>query len=79
MDSHYEFNPKIYLIVASNIKKYRREKNISLEDLSKYSGISIDYLKMLENNTKEDLPISIDELYRISIILDVKINDFFHE
>lgn len=77
MDSHYEFNPKIYLMIASNIKKYRREKKISIEDLSKYSGIDIDYLRALENNTEEDLAISIDELYKISVILDVNINDFF--
>ncbi len=76
--NNYQFNPEIYKTVGRNIKKYRELKNISLEDLSKYADIKKDFLEKFENASL-DLAISIDELYKISVILTVSINQFFED
>ena len=65
----------MYQVVGTNIKKYRELANISVLELSELSGINKNYLIEYENNPKKE--ISIKELYIISKILNVKIEDFF--
>ncbi len=78
MNTKYEFNPKMYKVVGNNIKKYRKNKNISLDELSKYAEIKKSFLEKFED-AQTDLTISIYDLYKISVILDVSINKFFDE
>ncbi len=78
MNTKYEFNPKMYKVVGNNIKKYRKDKNISLDELSTYAEIKKSFLEKFED-AQTDLTISIYDLYKISIILDVSINKFFDE
>lgn len=78
MNTKYEFNPKMYKVVGNNIKKYRKDKNISLDELSTYAEIKKSFLEKFED-AQTDLTISIYDLYKISVILDVSINKFFDE
>lgn len=78
MKTKYTFNPNMYKLVAKNIKYFCLQKKMTLEDLSKYADISLDYLEKLEN-TDKNLSISIYDLYKISIVLDANISSFFHE
>jgi len=71
-----QFNFDMYQMVAKNIKKFREAKKLSLTDLAKYAEISESFLERFEN-LEENLTISIYDLYKISVILDVSINYFF--
>ena len=73
--NHYEFDPKMYQTVGTNIKKFREEKGLSIEELSKCTGIS--EMNILHYEIAEGMPISIYDLYRISVILEVSIEKFF--
>ncbi len=71
----YQENPEMYQLVAKNIRKYRKEKNLSIEELSLYTNIKRSILEKIEED--ENVVISIYELYKISVILEVGINHFF--
>lgn len=62
-------------IIGHNIRKYRTINNMSIEKLSKLINLSPEYLKKIENQ-KIDISISINSLYKISIILKVPFNKF---
>ena len=69
---------KLNIIVSNNIKKYRKEKQISKVKLSFLTKISISTINDIENNTyKKD--ISIIMLYKISKVLNIPINNFFED
>ena len=70
----YKFNPQMYKIVGKNIAKYRKNRKLSLEELSHYTDIKRELLKKYENGLNT---ISIYELYKISIILNYSIDKFF--
>ena len=57
------------------IKKVRKDKKISLRNLSKRTGISRPYLFDLENDRK--INPSLDTMYKIANALNVKIDDLF--
>ncbi len=71
----YQENPEMYQLVAKNIRKYREEKNLNIEELSLYTNIKRSILEKIEED--ENVVISIYELYKISVILEVGINHFF--
>jgi len=76
MDKDYKFNIEMYKTVRRNIKKFRELKGLTLAELSNYADIKEDYLNDLEN-LKDNLTISIYDLYKISVILEASINKFF--
>lgn len=78
MDIKDGIDSKMYRTVASNIKKYRIKKDMSLATLSYYADIDQAYLEQLEN-LQGDIIISIYDLYKISVILEVSIDKFFKE
>lgn len=65
----------IYIMIIFTIKIIRKNKNITLKELSINSGISISYLSELENNRVDN--VSIDVLYKISKALDEDIKNIF--
>ena len=70
------YNPDFKAIICNNIKLYRKEKGIRLMDLAEILDVSPEYLKRIEspNDTKKNCSLAL--LYKISIILDKKIDDF---
>ena len=60
------------------IKKYRKEKDVSLMDLAEKLDVSVEHLKRMEA-THDRNNISLITLYKISIILGVRIDKFFEE
>ena len=58
------------------IKKYRNEKGMRLMDLAEAIDITPDYLRRMEAPTGRD-SISLMVLYKISVVLDVRIDKFF--
>ena len=78
MNKDYKFNPEMYKTVAKNVRKYRKEKGLSLEELSKQTEIKKEFLQNFEL-AETNMPISIYDLYKISIILETRIDHFFIE
>jgi len=76
MNREFKFNNEMYKTVGKNIKKYRKLKNLSLKKLSEYADIKEDFLNDFEN-LQDNLIISIYDLYKISVVLNVSIDKFF--
>lgn len=58
------------------VKNIRESKKISLNRLSKKTGISKSYLHDLENNSKFN--VTLDKLYNIAAALNVNVKDLFY-
>lgn len=75
MELKYKFDPSIYNVVAKNVKKYREKSAISIKTLSECTGISEDFLKNFEQSN--NIAISINDIYKISVVLDISIDKLF--
>lgn len=74
----YKFNSDMYKLVAKNVNKYMKLKNLTMGSLAQFTEISEKFLdKFLNNN--DNTAISIYDLYKISVILEVGMNVFFEE
>lgn len=62
-------------MLGDNIKSIRKSKNISINNLSKITSISLGYLSDLENNKAKNP--TMEKLSAIASALDVSVNDFF--
>ena len=78
MEQYSEFNENIKSIICKNIKKYRNEKGVRLMNLADKLDLSVNHLKRIESvNDRNN--ILLMTLYKISIILGVRIDKFFEE
>lgn len=71
-------NDYYYNIVRKNIKKYRKEKGHTLQNLSEAADMSMDYLAKIESE-KGKKSFSIAILDRIADALEINIKEFFNE
>lgn len=78
MNQYSNFNENIKAVICQNIKKYRKLKGIRLMDLAEKLDISVNHLKRIESENDRN-NISLITLYKISIILDVRIDKFFED
>ena len=76
MSKDYKFNPEMYKTVARNVRFYRKEKGLTIDELSKYAEIKKEFLQDFEL-AETNMAISIYDLYKISVILEVSIDKFF--
>lgn len=70
-------------IIGKNIKKYRKitildEKKVTQEKLAELINVSVSLISNLESN-KSKKGISITNLYKISVVLNVPISKFMEE
>lgn len=78
MEQYGEYNENIKATICKNIKKYRNLKNVRLMDLAEKCDLSVNHLKRIESiNDRNN--ISLITLYKISIVLGVRIDKFFEE
>jgi len=68
----------VYLVVAENIRKYRRLKNMSQKDLANKTGYSYSYIRRIEA-PKCSKNFSIQTIYNISVALEVPIKYLFED
>lgn len=68
----------IYLIVAQNIKKYRKIKGITQAELAEKVDLSHEFIRRIESK-KGQKSFSVDTIYRIATALDVDISKLFEE
>lgn len=71
-----EFNDNTKATICRNIKKYRNEKGVRLMDLAENLDLSVNHLKRIESANDRN-NISLITLYKISLILGVRIDKFF--
>ena len=67
-----------YEVVRKNIKKFRKLKNLTQQDLADLTGISREYICDIENKSRNK-HITIAFLGRIADALNIKIPLFFEE
>ncbi len=59
----------------NKIRKYRKERKLTLKELAQRSGISAGYLSHLENGSRDNPSVEVME--NISIILNRSITEVF--
>lgn len=64
----------IYDVIRKNIKKYRKEKGLTSAKLAEMVGLSHDFIRQIESE-KARYNFSVETLYRISIALEVELNE----
>lgn len=69
-----KFDADIYNTIRKNIKKYRKLKGITSEELSEMVDLSHEFIRQIESE-KVAYNFSVDTLYKISVALGVKIDD----
>lgn len=73
-----KFNNNIYDVIRKNIKKYRKERNMTSAQLAELVNLSHDFIRQIESE-KTAYNFSVDTFYRISVALDVKLDDLIQE
>ena len=75
----YNFNPNdhYYNILRKNIKKYRKQKKFTQQQLADETDLSVDYICEIESLTKNK-SFSIVTLGRIADVLEIDIKEFFN-
>jgi len=72
------FDIDIYNTIRKNIKKYRKAKKMTSSELSEMVDLSHDFIRQIESE-KTAYNFSVDTFYRISVALDVKLDDLIQE
>lgn len=76
--SNYNINDYYYNIIRKNIKKYRKEKHLTQQQLADATDLSVDYICEIESLTKNK-SFSIVTLGRIADVLEIDIKEFFNK
>lgn len=76
--AHYNENDYYYNIIRKNIKKFRKERKLTQQQLAEAVDLSVDYICEIESPTKNK-SFSIVALGRIADALQVDIKDFFNK
>ena len=74
--SYYNSNDHYYNVIRKNIKKFRKEKHITQQQLADATDMSVDYICEIES-LKRNKSFSIVTLGRIADVLEVDIKEFF--
>lgn len=67
----------IYELVSKNIKKQRKLKNLTQEQLAIKANYSTQFISNIESKTHQTF--SLGTLWRISLVLDIDIKLLFEE
>ena len=65
------FDNDIYNTIRQNIRRYRKEKEITSAQLAEMTGLSHDFIRQLQSNSKKAYNFSVETFYKISVALDV--------
>ena len=73
-----DFKTNIYDIIRRNIKKYRKERGMTSAQLAELVDLSHDFIRQIESE-KTAYNFSVDTFYKISVALNVKLDDLIQE
>ena len=74
----FQFKKDIKKIVARNIRKYRKERHLTQEQLALYTDRSFEFIRRIESEEGKR-GFSVETLWRISVVLEVPLDNFFQE
>lgn len=74
----YNFNKNIKKVVALNIRKFRKQKGFTQEQLALYTDRSFEFIRRIESEQGRR-GFSVETLWRISTVLEVPLDMFFRE
>lgn len=74
----FNFNENIIKTIATNIRKYRKEKKITQEQLAVDIDVSPEFYRRFESTLGSE-GITLNNVYKISVVLDVRIDKFFEQ
>ena len=77
-EKFYDFNPDIKKIISKNIRKYRKQRGLTQEQLALYSELSYDFVRRIETSEGKS-GFSINTLYKIATVLEVSLDDLIKE
>ena len=70
------FEPDIFAIIRQNIKRYRKQRKMTSEQLAELVDLSHDFIRQIESGKYN---FSVDTLYKISVALNVRIDKLFEK
>ncbi len=73
-DRQIEFDLDIYNTIRQNIRRYRKEKGLTSADLAEMTGLSRDFVRQLQSNSKKTYNFSVETFYKISVALGVSMD-----
>lgn len=68
-----EFDSNIYNTIRKNIKKYRKQKNMTSAELAELVNLSHDFIRQIESE-KTAYNFSVETFYKISVALNVTLD-----
>lgn len=71
-----KLNKNYMPIIYANIKKFRKESGIPLQQVAEILDMSYDYLRRIESSNDEVKTCSLKLLIKFSILYDKKLEDF---
>ena len=74
----FSFNENIIQTIAKNIRKYRKEQNISQEQIAVDIGVSPEFYRKFESTLGSE-GISAINVYKISVVLGISIDKLFED
>lgn len=74
----FNFNKDIKKIIANNIRKYRKEKGYTQEQLALYTDRSFEFIRRIESEAGRR-GFSVETLWRIATVLEVSMDKLFEE
>ena len=73
-EKFFEFHPNIKEIISKNIKKVRKEKKYTQQQLALMTEISYDFMRRIESG-KGRIGFSIQTLYKIAVALETSVDE----
>ncbi len=77
-EKFYDFNPNIKRIISSNIRKYRKARGYTQEQLALYTELSYDFIRRIETSGGKS-GFSVETLYKIATVLEVSMDELTKE
>lgn len=65
------FDEDIYGTIRANIWWYRNEQGMTSAELAELTGLSHDFIRQLQSNSKKTYNFSVETFYKISVALGV--------
>lgn len=69
-----DFDNNIYNTIRINIKKYRKQCNITSAQLAEMVNLSHDFIRQIESE-KTAYNFSVETFYKIAVALEVSLDD----
>ena len=77
-EKFYDFNPNIKRIISTNIRKFRKERGLTQDQLALYTELSYDFIRRIETSGGKS-GFSVETLYKIATVLEVSMDELTKE